>query len=196
MRRRAGAGLLAVGAGLVAAPAGADAACPDRAPQYLALEAVRERLDLRGESRAQYLDRRYGAGRWRSGDARRVLIEPPGDDGRLTLRVAPGAGVERADLIVEARLEVITAQDRRTRVYGHRDLAGYPLAGDAQATINVPLSVFQAPGALVIALHVGAEAPAAAIEVVEWRHDARACEAPFYTEDRATAIRLNRRAGP
>lgn len=176
-------------------PAMADARCADNGPLYVPLETVRERLDLRGETRAGYLDRRYGAGRWRiGGDDGPIRIAPPQDDGPLTLRASAQADIERIDLIVEARLDVLTRHDRRIQAYGHRDLASYALASDAQSTIEVPTSVFQEPGALVIVLHHRSPVEGRALAVFEWSQDQRRCEARIYTEDRFTAIRLNRRS--
>ena len=172
------------------------AVCPGDEVLYMALEPVAELLGVRGESRQQFLDRVYPG--WQ--DDQNTLIRPAdvAEDASLRILLAASAGLvlERADLIVESRIDYVDRDNRRGERFGHRELARYPLPADAGGEIVVPRSAFREPGALIVALTIRRTdvAAAQAVFVRALPVDIVACPRRIYTHDRFTAIRLNRKA--
>lgn len=179
--------------------AGADQPCPEVRTLYIAVETAAEPLGLRGETRRQYLDRRYGAGKWRPDEDGLVRFTPPGSaDVPIRVSVAApqeGAALARADVIVEARLDFIDEAEHQTVIYGHRETASYPLTPGTDAEISVPWSLFKEPGALLVAVALtgGGEPLGPRVIVQALPVEPASCERRVYAKDRFTAIRLNRR---
>lgn len=193
-RRRVGAGVALVLAAGAAAPA---VPCETPVSVYIPIEAVTALLGLRGETRGQYLDRRYGT--WRAAEPGLLeLAAPPAGAALLPVRVPrrPALRVERLDIVVEARLELIDAGGRSTWGYGHREIGGFALEPDTGAELSVPLAALREHGAVLVIATVrrapgfdASEVQVAAVDV-----ERPGCERRRYVPDRATAIRLNRTA--
>ncbi len=186
--------LLAIGVALAQAP---DAAplCDSPSTVYIPIEVVAAPLGLRGETRAQYLDRRYGAGAWQAAAEGLVALGPEPEALRLRLPAQAGVRFERIDIVAEVQLDYLDAQGRHSTRYGHREIGGYALAPDAASELSVPLDVMRESGAL-LAIVTLRRAPDFAVPErhVSATPVARAtCERRTYVPDRASAIRLNRR---
>jgi hypothetical protein len=186
-------GAFALAALFVCAPP-AHAACSDTNTVYLPVETGRVVLGLRGRTRAQYLDHRYGAGHWQVGDHDFIRLAAPDAPLRVTIAVDEKLTVESVDLIVEARVDYLDASSRRSAIYGHRELASYRLTASSDNELSVPISVFKEPGALLVAVHV-VSAGATMVQVRELPVGPNSCERHVYVEDRFTAIRLNQSEG-
>jgi hypothetical protein len=187
----------ALAALLVCAAPAVHAACSETNTVYLPVETGRDVLGLHGRTRAQYLDRRYGTGRWQAGDHDLVrLAASDAHDAplRVTIAADEKRAVESADLIVEARVAYLDAANQRVTVYGHRELATYRLTASADNELSVPLSVFKEPGALLVAVHV-VSAGTTVVQVQELPVEPDSCERHVYVEDRFMAIRLNQSEG-
>lgn len=187
---------LAIGGARAAEP---DAARPCATPStvYIPTEVVTAPLGVRGETRAEYLARRYGA--WRpAGEELPALASPAGDAHSLPVHLParPGVRYERIDIVAEARLDYLDADGRHGERYGHREIGSYALAADANSALEVPLDVMRENGALLVIVTLrrvtdfaAAEVQVAAVPVIR-----NGCERRVYVPDRASAIRLNRRA--
>jgi hypothetical protein len=182
----------------------ARAAEPDAAPScvtpstvYIPIEVVTAPLGVRGETRAEYLARRYGA--WRpAGEELPILETPAGDARSLPVRLPAQAGVrfERIDIVAEARLDYRDADGRRGERYGHREIGSYPLPADANGSLDVPLDVMRESGALlvIVTLRRAPDFAVPEVQVAAVPVTRDGCERRVYVPDRASAIRLNRRA--
>jgi hypothetical protein len=178
---------------ILAQPSG----CPERQTLYVPIETVAGPLGLRGETRAQYLNRVYGKGVWRegSGGVAVVVVARAGDSVRVKLREQEGVAPERVDVIAEARLDYLATQGALRSVTGHREIGRYALANDALGDLSVPLSVLRESGALLIVVSARLASPPGPVVLVEvWPHAIQACESRILVPDRFTAIRLNRNA--
>lgn len=97
-------------------------------------------------------------------------------------------------MIVEARLDITDAAERRTVVYGHRETASHLLTPGTNAEISVPRGLFKEPGALLVAVALGVSEPGGSTVVVQALPvEPAPCEQRVYVKDRFTTIRLNRR---
>jgi hypothetical protein len=169
--------------------------CPERHTLYVPVETVSGPLGLRGETRAQYLNRVYGKGVWREGSGGVAVVARDGDSVRVKLREQEGVAPERVDVIAEARLEYLATQGALRSVTGHREIGRYALATDALGNLSVPLSVLRESGALLIVVSARFASPSGPVVLVEvWPHAIQACERRILVPDRFTAIRLNRNA--
>lgn len=180
---------------VLAEPPDAAPACDAPSTVHIPVEAVTVPLGLRGETRAQYLDRRYGTGAWQA--AAEGLVALSSEPGSLRLRLPAQAGVrfERIDIVAEAQLDYLDAQRRHSMRTGHREIGSYPLAPDAGSELTVPRDVMRESGALLVIVTVR-RAPDFAVpeQHVSATPVTRAgCERRIYVPDRASAIRLNRR---
>lgn len=171
----------------------ADDHCSSIAKAYIPLATAVEPFGLRAETRAQFLDRAYGRGRWREGDDAQ---------GPRTTTDAYGAGLRvefpaqtrgQVDLLVETQIEELDKGALRT-LFGHRALATYTLDADARAHLRVPRAAFRESGALLIVVAAPAANDARVWHVYAWPIASGACEQRIYVRDRATAIRLTREA--
>lgn len=166
---------------------------------YISIETVREPLGIQGEDRKQYLDRVYG--QWQEDSQEIVrLADATGADTdplRITLALPATLAAERADVVVESRLDYLDQANARQEIYGYREVARYPLAVDAaSAEIAVPRSVFREPSSLLVAVTARARDGSAtrAVVVHPLAVTTNFCPRRVYTRDRFTAIRLNNRA--
>lgn len=185
------------------ASGGLRAESPAAAPECVApstvhipVETVAAPLGVRGETRAQYLDRRYGAGRWRTA-AEGLVVPGPGPESlRLQLPATAGLRFERIDIVAEAQLDYLDAQGRPSLRTGHREIGSYSLPPDAASTLTVPLEVMRESGALlaIVTLQRAPDLAAAEVQVAAVPVTRDGCERRVYVPDRASAIRLNRRA--
>lgn len=181
--------------GLAALSVRADDCAPGK-PLYVPAETARTALGLKGETRADYLDRRYGTGAWHDDRENAIRIESPVHGAPLAVHIAPiaKAGI-RIDLMVESRVEYIGTDNRTTTVLGHRPIGSYDIAANEVATLTVPRDVFRESGALIVAMAMpgmrGARQYAVRSEAVRVAD----CGRRIYVEDRFSAIRLNRQAG-
>ena len=172
--------------------------CAQTTVLYIPVETVSERLRLRGETRAQYLNRTYGAGRWQPDTDGVVAVEPAPAPNHGDLQVGfhpkEGESIERVDVIIEARLNYIDDSGRETLIYGHRELASYAIVSGATAHIDVPGKVFQEPGALLLVVVLNRRDTPGEFAVLVHGHlvSTEPCERHVYAADRFTAIRLNR----
>ncbi len=179
-------------------PAFAAEPCPETKVLYIPVQSATEQFGLRGETREQYLDRTYGAGKWEPDVDSVIRIVLPPNAGKEPIRVVFSAdgndAVERADVIVETRLDYIDELNRRTLLYGHRLLGSYKISPGASTEITVPLSAFNEPGALLIAAVsdrlIGSRVAGTLVHALPV--GAASCEQRVYVHDRFTAIRLNR----
>jgi len=197
-RKPAGVIIGCVAALILGRSAAATACAPDDA-LYIAIDAVRESLGVKGESRKRYLDRVYG--RWQE-DTQEIIRSDVsfGKDGEA-VRIVPvalaDAVLERVDIVVESRLDYLDKGDRRTEVYGHREIGRYQLATGATNEIAVPKSVFREPGALLVAVTVrypgGGGEHDVIVQVLPMQLSF--CPRRVYVYDRFTAIRMNRGHG-
>lgn len=176
----------------------ASAPCMDTTVLYMPVETITEQLQLRGETRAQYLDRQYGAGRWQPDSNGVVAVTPASNQNDADLQIGfhpkEGDFIERVDVTVESRLNYIDDSGRETLIYGHRELASYAIVSGTTAHLDVPGKVFQEPGALLVAVVLaGRGAPGEPAVLVHGQLvSVGSCERHVYTADRFTAIRLNR----
>ena len=186
---------LAIGVAL-AQPPDAVPACDSPSTLHIPIEVVTTPLGLRGETRAQYLDRRYGAGAWQA--AAEGLVVPSLGPESLSLQLPAQAAIrfERIDIVAETQLDYLDARGRRSMRTGHREIGSYPLAPDAAGgKLTVPFDVMRESGAL-LAIVTLRRAPDFAVpeRYVSAAPVMRAgCERRIYVADRASAIRLNRR---
>lgn len=182
--------LAALGA---AAPAVADSCAADDV-LYMALEPMQELLGVRGETRAQFLDRNHPG--WQEGAAELVsVVAAPVDQAlRFWLTAPSGLTIERVDLVVESQLDFVDRDNRRTQRFGHREIARYVLDADATSEIAVPREAFREPGALLVIARVRRTDVAGAQGVLlrALPVPLASCPRRIYTHDRFSAIRLNR----
>ncbi len=179
------------------------AEAPDTAPAcdapttvHIPIEVVTAPLGLRGETRAQYLDRRYGAGAWQAAAEDLIALSPEPEALRLRLPALAGVRFEGIDIVAEAQLDYLDAHGRRSMRTGHREIGSYPLALDASSELTVPRDVMRESGALLVIVTLR-RAPDFAVPErhVSLTPVTRAgCERRIYVPDRASAIRLNRRS--
>jgi hypothetical protein len=185
---------LAIGVAL-AQPPDAAPLCDSPSTVHIPIEVVTAPLGLRGETRAQYLDRRYGAGAWQAAADGLVALSPEPEALRLRLPVSAAMRFERIDIVAEAQLDYLDAQGRHSMRYGHREIGSYPLAPDASSELSVQLDVMRESGALlvVVALRRAPDFAVPELHVSATPVTRAACERRIYVPDRASAIRLNRR---
>lgn len=185
---------LAINVALAQAP---DAAplCDSPSTVHIPIEVVTAPLGLRGESRAQYLDRRYGAGAWQTAADGLVTLSPGPESLSLRLPAQAAIRFERIDIVAEAQLDYLDAQGRHSTRYGHREIGGYALAPDAGSELTVPRDVMRESGALlvVVTLRRAPDFAVHELHVSAAPFTRAACERRIYVPDRASAIRLNRR---
>jgi hypothetical protein len=195
-----------MGLGLIAAITATKAAeplpaCPAERLLYVPIETVSEPLGLRGETRAQYLDRRYGAGKWQldeNGAVVTIASPAPGAEAPFEVRIVepPGMALERAEVIVEARLLFRDHDGRLSEIHGHREAGSFRLESGADAALRVPRALFKEPGALLVAVSLAGGgdggSPPVHVAVVPVGEAASSCQCCVYVPDRFTAIRLNR----
>ena len=186
--------LLAIGVALAQAP---DAAplCDSPSTVHIPVEVVTAPLGLRGETRAQYLDRRYGAGAWQA--AAEGLVVPSLGPESLSLQLPAQAAIrfERIDIVAETQLDYLDARGRRSMRTGHREIGSYPLAPDAAGgKLTVPFDVMRESGALlaIVTLRRAPDFAAPETHVSAAPVMRAGCERRIYVPDRASAIRLNR----
>lgn len=166
---------------------------------YIAVDPVREPLGLREESRAQYLQRVYGEGV--TSDNAVIQFVPPPSDSEDVVHVqvtAPAeTALERADFIVESRIDFIDGAGQRTERFGHREIGRYALQSDGRNEISVPRTVLREPGALLVVVTMRTKSEDRRKTVADaYPVDLPACPHRVYTQDRFTAIRLNRARTP
>jgi len=165
--------------------------CTNRKPLYVPVETARGALGLRGESRSQYLERRFGA--WHKDRDNRIRIEVPTHGAPLTVHVAAipesDVGVE---LIVESRVPYIGSNDHQVLVTGHRSIGQYDVTANEAAVLSVPRDVFREPGALLVIVATQGMRGARRFTVRSQDVGRIDCAPRVYAEDRFTAIRLNK----
>jgi len=186
--------VLAIGMGFVS-PVAADQStrCVERHALYIPIETVSGPLGLRGESRAQYLDRVYGNGRWREGSNGVAVITRVGDSLEVAVRERDGMVPARVDVVAEARLAYRNESGVLSSVSGHREVGRYAVPSDARGDLFVPLKVLRESGALLIVVSANLVPSGARMVLVEsWEYAPHDCETRVLVPDRATAIRLNR----
>lgn len=171
-----------------------NAAAQDCSPDevlYMALEPVKNLVGFSGETRRQYLDRRYAG--WQPDGTQLVRSVPPkGEEAiRISLTAPDGGLIEQADLFVESKFEYVDGGDRQVERVGHREIGRYPLALNATVEIAVPKNAFRESGALLVAvtLHHAGERR---VVVADLPVELTLCPRRIYTHDRFSAIRLNR----
>ncbi len=198
--------LALLAAGPAAAAAGAEPPCAQERLLYVPVEAVAEPLGLRGETRAQHLDRRFGAGKWKRDEAGAVVrIAPPSAAPAAPFEVQisepPGMTLVRAQVIAEARLSYRDGSGTLSEIYGYREVGDLLLTPGANTVIRVPRTVFREQGALLVAVTLaggGGEdggappPPPVHVAAAPVREAASSCVCCVYVPDRFTAIRLNR----
>jgi hypothetical protein len=186
--------LLACRAAGAAQPPETAPACDAPPTVHIPIEAVAAPLGVRGESRAQYLDRRYGAGRWQAATEGLITLTPGAESLRLQLPPPAGLRVERIDIVAEAQLDYLDARGGHALRTGHREIGSYPLPPDAASALTVPLAVMRESGALLAIVTVRRAPDFAVAEqrVAEAPVRLPGCERRIYVPDRTTAIRLNR----
>jgi hypothetical protein len=189
------AGAVIVGTMLGTMSAAPAAECAPDEVLYMAIEPMRAPLNLRGEQRRQYLDRIYGA--WHEdGQVQLAAVPVKNESEAIRMIVTPAAGwvLERIDVHVEVRIDYLDASNRRTELFGHRELARYPLDADVAAEIAVPRSAIHERGSVLVIVTLrgtdGAGAPTRTARALPV--DPGHCPRRVYTHDRFTAIRLNR----
>lgn len=194
-RQWSAAAVFALWLGFVApAAAGESKACRTPHVLHVPVETVAGPLGLRGETRAQYLDRVYGKGKWREGSAGIATVERAGAGVNVTLREPEGVTLEYVDVVAEARLESLTKQGSPGVVTGHREIGRYALAAGARGDLSVPLSVLRESGALLVVVSArSASSPVVLVEALPYVPPE--CERRVLVPDRFTAIRLNQRVG-
>ena len=165
--------------------------CAPIAKVYIPLATAVEPFGLRTETRAQFLDRVYGRGRWREGDGARRPRAVTETDGAALRIDFPAQTRGQVDLVVEAQIEEMENNNLRP-LTGHRALATYTLGDATQAHLRVPRTAFRESGALLIV--VTAQDASDTWDVYAWPIASGACEQRIYVRDRATAIRLMREA--
>lgn len=185
-----------IGCVLLTLPAAAQPCAAPR-PVHIPIEVVKEPLGMRGETRAEYLNRRYGAGAWQVAAAALMTLAAADDRPEsLRLRLPARAGVrfERVDIVAESQLDYLDVQGRPSRRYGHRDIGSYPLAPDASSELAVPVSVMRESGAVlaIVTLRRAPEFAVVEVYVSAVVVNRQGCERRIYVPDRASAIRLNR----
>lgn len=160
---------------------------------YVPIETVSGPLGIRGESRALYLDRVYGKGRWREGSDGLASLTASEEALRVALQFRGNVTLEQVDVVAEARLDYLTEQGTSRTVLGHREIGHYRIATDASGKLSIPLDVMRESGAILVILsakHVGTAERQALVEA--WDHVVPRCERSVLVPDRSTAIRLNR----
>jgi len=191
-RSLAVAAILAVGL-VSAVAADQSAGCVERHSLYIPIQTVSEPLGLRGESRAQYLDRVYGNGQWREGSNGVAAITRVGESLEVTVRERNGVAPARVDVVAEARLAYRNERGVIGNVSGHREVGRYAVPSDARGDLSVPLKVLRESGALLIVVSANLIPSGARMVLVEpWKYEPHDCETRVLVPDRATAIRLNR----
>lgn len=181
---------------VLAEPPEAAPACDAPSTVHIPIEAVTAPLGVCGETRAQYLDRRYGAGAWQAAADGLIALSPEPEALRLRLPAQADIRFERIDIVAEAQLDYLDARGRHSTRTGHREIGGYALAPDAGSELAVPLAVMRESGELLVIVTLRRAPDFAAPE----RHVSATpvtragCERRIYVPDRASAIRLNRRS--
>jgi hypothetical protein len=186
---------LAIGVAL-AQPQDAAPSCDSPSTVHIPIEVVTAPLGLRGETRAQYLDRRYGAGAWQAAAGGLVALSAGPESLQLRFPAQAAIRFERIDIVAEAQLDYLDAHGRRSMRTGHREIGSYPLAPDAASgNLTVPLDVMRESGALLVIVTLRRAPDFAAPEphVSAAPVTRSGCERRIYVPDRASAIRLNRR---
>ncbi len=197
--------LVAGVAGLV--PVSGRADCVSTDALYIPVQTVTERFGLRGESRNEFLDRRYGKGAWRPDTEGLIRIAAPAEGAQGPFHIAfadnDDVRIQHLDLFKETRLDYLDAAGRPSVIYGHRLLGSYAIVPGEVPSLRVPGDVFKESGALlVVATVLRADRPERRAETLArvLAVDKDACPRHVYVEDRFTAVRLNRaqavRPGP
>ena len=170
--------------------------CATVKPLYVPVETVRRSLGLRGQTRDQYLDSRYGDGAWRNDQEEVIRIDLAAPSEPVTIHLAPTKETKRhIDLIVEAQISYIDNDNRKTIAFGHRPIGRFPVVPGDSATLSVPRDVFRESGAIVVVVSSSDLSSAQRYTVASANVLLADCSHRIYVEDRFTAIRLNRKDG-
>lgn len=167
--------------------------CAEPRTLYVPIETVSTPLGIRGETRAQFLDRVYGKGKWTEGGAAGLaVVVREAEHLRVTLQEQQGVAPEWVDIVAEAQLEYLPNQGLMRKVTGHRQIGRYQLDRDARGDLTIPLSVMRESGAVLIITLAKRASPNGQVALVEaWQAPPEGCERRVLVPDRDTAIRLN-----